>query len=64
MSERQTHGGKSDRIPGASTKESLSNYEAGYALIEANRRKAEAERLRAEGKDFTAHAVETGWLPE
>jgi len=26
-------------------------------------RQAEAARLRAEGKDFTAHAVETGFLP-
>jgi|SoimicmetaTmtLPA_FD_contig_41_5608226_length_406_multi_2_in_0_out_0_2 hypothetical protein len=60
MSERKTDGGKGDRIPGANQ----AAFEAGYALIEANRRKAEAERLRAEGKDFTAHAVETGWLPE
>lgn len=57
-----SHGGKGPRIPGASTKESLTNFEAGYALLEASRR-AEAERLRSEGLDFTAHAVEVGFIP-
>jgi hypothetical protein len=30
---RKTDGGKSDRIPGANTQESLGAYEAGYAGI-------------------------------